>query len=196
MAPTKVAFWTWFYSLWYGTGTAFGYFAYAVFQHETGNFTSDVFKQAKNVCGMRRATSRPTTATGETFGDIGNYAKYSSYRAAVQDFFLWWQQYFPKMAAIPELYGASSDNIDVSALVTFMKEKGYFEANLEDYLTGVYSWLMRDDGSAGRSRMIKGIILFIVVPTIIIVIAGIIIYFVMESKKKKGGYNGTRKSKY
>ncbi|WP_142786099.1 glucosaminidase domain-containing protein [Changchengzhania lutea] len=57
---------------------------YAQALHETGKFTSAVFKQNKNLFGMRQPTKRKTTATGSNLG----HATYTSHRKAIIDYFI------------------------------------------------------------------------------------------------------------
>ena len=51
---------------------------------ETGNFTSDIFKENKNLFGMREVKSRPTTQTGVN----RNYGVYESWQMSVIDYAL------------------------------------------------------------------------------------------------------------
>jgi uncharacterized FlgJ-related protein len=57
--------------------------------HETGNFTSDIFKENKNLFGMKLAKVRPTLAIGEN----RNHAVFPNYFAAMRDYFMW-AEYF------------------------------------------------------------------------------------------------------
>ena len=51
---------------------------------ETGNFTSDIFKENKNLFGMREVKSRPTTQTGVN----KYYGVYESWQMSVIDYAL------------------------------------------------------------------------------------------------------------
>jgi len=56
---------------------------------ETGNYTSNIFKQNKNIFGMKCAQSRISTHKGEQFG----HAKYNSYYESVLDICFWQANY-------------------------------------------------------------------------------------------------------
>jgi len=56
---------------------------------ETGNYTSQIFKQNKNLFGMKVAKSRPTTAVKEQL----NHAYYNSYKESLLDYALWQANY-------------------------------------------------------------------------------------------------------
>ncbi len=57
---------------------------FAQAKHETGNFTSDVFKENHNLFGMRQAKVRKNTATGTN----RNHATYKNHRSSIIDYFL------------------------------------------------------------------------------------------------------------
>ena len=52
---------------------------------ETGNFTSDIFKENNNLFGMHCANKRPNLQTGVNRG----YATYESWQHSVYDFAIW-----------------------------------------------------------------------------------------------------------
>lgn len=56
---------------------------------ESGNFTSNVFKQNNNIFGFKQAQSRPTTAIGTQF----NHAFYESIDHCILDMALWQTSY-------------------------------------------------------------------------------------------------------
>lgn len=58
-------------------------------RHETGNFTSNIFRNNKNLFGMKKAHQRQTVCSGEEFG----HAKYDSYEQSVIDMLLWQSSY-------------------------------------------------------------------------------------------------------
>jgi hypothetical protein len=63
----------------------------AQIRHETGNLTSRFCREQNNLCGMRLARSRETTAIGE-----GNHmAKYRSWQESLQDYKIWQDKYYP-----------------------------------------------------------------------------------------------------
>ena len=58
---------------------------YAQVIEETGNFTSWLYKNNKNLFGMKFATIRKTTAVGTMKG----HAVYNSYKDSILDYKLW-----------------------------------------------------------------------------------------------------------
>lgn len=58
---------------------------YAQILIESGNFTSNIWKNNNNCSGMKLARTRPTTAIGEDFG----HAKYKNFRDGLIDIALW-----------------------------------------------------------------------------------------------------------
>lgn len=56
---------------------------------ETGWFRSDSFTKYNNICGMRLARVRKTTATGTAL----NHASYDHWTDSVDDYFLWVDYY-------------------------------------------------------------------------------------------------------
>lgn len=59
---------------------------------ETGRFTSNIFRNANNLFGMKVARQRPTTAIGEYKG----HAKYESWQHSVMDYALFQAAYTKK----------------------------------------------------------------------------------------------------
>lgn len=57
---------------------------YAQAKHETGNFTSSIFENNKNLFGMRQAFIRPRTVEGTK----SNHAYYKSHSQSIVDYFL------------------------------------------------------------------------------------------------------------
>lgn len=98
------------------------YFA-AVSRHETGNYTSDVLERSNNLFGMKHPKIRKTVSRG---ADQSGYAVYNSPADSVHDLVLYlFAQRYP-------FHVGSAAN-----LVSFMKSKNYFEADLEEYVNGV-----------------------------------------------------------
>jgi hypothetical protein len=96
----------------------------AVSRHETGNYTSHVFKTLNNMFGMRYPRIRETTALYESRDS--KYSVYSSPADSVRDLVLY-------LSA--GRYPFHVDN--ARDLVSLMKQKGYFEDSFENYLQGV-----------------------------------------------------------
>ncbi len=82
---TKILIWVYIHFLkqWYGFSKISTKLIYAQAYHETGNFTSKVFKQNKNPFGMRQAKIRKNYATGTNLG----HATFSSLFNSVRDYF-------------------------------------------------------------------------------------------------------------
>lgn len=95
----------------------------AVARHETGNYTSNVFKTLNNFFGMRFPRERDTTALYES---DSKYSVYSSPADSVRDMVLY-------LDARRYPFNFNSPR----PLVEMMKAKGYFEDSIENYLRGV-----------------------------------------------------------
>lgn len=57
---------------------------------ETGNLTSDIYKENHNLFGMKEATQRTTTALGTN----RNHAYYTNWKSSIIDYLLWQRKYF------------------------------------------------------------------------------------------------------
>lgn len=90
--------------------------------HETGNFTSIIFRENNNCFGMKLPKQRKTLATGENRG----HAVFSSIIDSVGDFWLWY-----KSAGLPDYWN------DIETYIKSLKMRGYFEDNQDNYLRGV-----------------------------------------------------------
>lgn len=90
--------------------------------HETGNFTSKIFKENNNLFGMKLPKVRKTFATGEKYG----HATFDNLADSVKDFKIYYKnfKYLPVYNTI---------NSYVLALV----KRNYFEAKAEEYEKGV-----------------------------------------------------------
>ena len=89
---------------------------------ETGNFSSAIFLENKNLFGMKLPKIRKTTAIGEARG----HAVYKSWEDSIKDYWLY-------SKALGYLSAYSSIVNFVRALV----QKKYFEAKPEEYQRGV-----------------------------------------------------------
>lgn len=97
----------------------------AVARHETGNYTSSVFKTLNNFFGMKAAKVRPHHQDYVSKGSL-NYAGFHSPANSVRDFVMYLD------------YVGYPRNFDyVGDLVAKMKSHGYFEADLNEYVNGV-----------------------------------------------------------
>lgn len=90
--------------------------------HETGNFTSKIFKENNNLFGMKLPKQRKTTATGEKYG----HATFNNIEDAVKDFKLYYKT-LGYMGIYPSL----------AAYVKALVKRGYFEASPEEYESGM-----------------------------------------------------------
>lgn len=89
--------------------------------HETGNFTSRIFKENNNCFGMKLALVRKTTALKERYG----HAVYSDLESCIEDFRLYYQS-FKYLSVYSSL----------AEYVKALKKRGYFEADETKYLLG------------------------------------------------------------
>ncbi len=97
----------------------------AVAKHETGNFTSAIFNENRNLFGMKLPKIRQTKAIGENRG----HAKFSDLSDSAKDQLLYLNYVGYKQVDSPE------------ALVTWMQSKGYFTDTYQNYLNGVKRFL-------------------------------------------------------
>jgi hypothetical protein len=88
--------------------------------HETSNFSSEVFKQNKNLFGYKYVGQ--WRAQGEKNG----HAYYKSITDSIADYL-----YYYKMAGYPKTF------LNISDFVSALKRNKYFEAPLQEYITGV-----------------------------------------------------------
>lgn len=94
--------------------------------HETGNFTSVIFRDNKNCFGMKLPKVRKTLAVSENRG----HAVYETLSDCVGDFWLYY-----KYVNLPEYWK------DPETYVTALKNKGYFADKLDTYIKGVKKFL-------------------------------------------------------
>lgn len=88
--------------------------------HETGNFTSDIFKQNNNLFGMKYAKQK--FAAGEKNG----HAYYNTLEDSAKDFKIYYS-----------LNDYNPTYKDIQTYIEALKEKKYFEAPGAEYLNGV-----------------------------------------------------------
>jgi len=99
--------------------------------HETGNFTSKVFKNNNNLFGMRFPKVRKTTAKKE----LNGYAYYSNIPLCISDMLLYFEyiklnvHYINILAADP-----------LREYVRILKSKSYFEDSETNYYNGCLSF--------------------------------------------------------
>lgn len=93
--------------------------------HETGGWTSAIFRENNNPFGMKFASIRPTTAIAVNRG----HAVFPTIEAAVLDFLYYWRAFgYPSDFPTPEVYAQH------------LKQKGYYEASYTEYATALRRW--------------------------------------------------------
>lgn len=102
------------------------YFWFLVSNMETAGFTSNLFKTANNLFGMKQPSLRPTTSEGPTSG----FATFASVELAAADLVLYLQE-----------FNYPSNFMTLSDQLVFMKSKGYFgDETLDSYRGKVVAW--------------------------------------------------------
>jgi len=96
--------------------------------HETGDFTSPIYRINNNLFGMKVPKLRETTALYEKNG----HAVYSTTKESVKDYYLYFKaQGLPLDFNSPDLF------------VETLAQRNYFEANIEDYKKGLKYFLKK-----------------------------------------------------
>jgi hypothetical protein len=90
--------------------------------HETGNFTSTLYREFNNPFGMKQPQKRKTTSLGAWYG----YATFPDIVQAANDFMYYWIN-----QKLPQTFK------NVSEYVDSLQKHGYFEALKSLYLSGV-----------------------------------------------------------
>lgn len=118
-------------------------------QHETGNFTSDVFKELKNAFGIKCVQSRKTTQIGCSTTNKGDvvYGVYRSSGDSLRDLFLWLDDFnFPKARTKAEVETILKGRNIIDYYVSFLKSKNYFGDTYYNYRNGVQSFYRKNLG--------------------------------------------------
>jgi len=89
---------------------------------ETGNFTSDIYRENKNPFGMKLPEKRRTTAIGTNRG----HAVFNSISDAIRDFYLYYTY-----VNLPLIFRS------VETYVNAINVKGYFSGDVDVYKKGV-----------------------------------------------------------
>ena len=97
--------------------------------HETGNFTSNLFKTANNAFGMKVPNIRPTFTIGET---KSGFAKFATIEDSASDLLLWLEH-----------FGIPLNFVDPREYVKAIKARGYFEDSIGNYTNGVLRAFMK-----------------------------------------------------
>lgn len=100
-------------------------------KHETGNFTSNVYRTHNNLFGMKHPTIRKAVGEqGNAAPDGGHYQRYASDTDSVRDLLLWFDaRKFPTSVSSPDEY------------VNQLHQRAYFGDAIANYLKGVKHFL-------------------------------------------------------
>lgn len=102
----------------------------AVSDHETGTWTSRLFRDANNLFGMKQPMTRATYSVGPTKSSEGNFATFRSLDDSVKDLLLYMEEFrYPK------------DFLGIEDFIAFMKYKNYYGDSYDNYLKSVKSRL-------------------------------------------------------
>jgi flagellum-specific peptidoglycan hydrolase FlgJ len=101
--------------------------------HESGYFSSDLFRRANNLFGMNHPSKRKTKSTGKDAKSL--YAVYNSIGDSVDDYIY----YLNDRGVVPTALPVSeTKNLDmVDKYVSWLKKKGYFTDLELTYRQGV-----------------------------------------------------------
>lgn len=96
--------------------------------HETGKFTSSLFKNYNNAFGMKQPHVRPTTSLKSS---PTGFATYASVESSVDDLLKWieYNKVNPKEN--------TQQLADVRSYTAWLKEKGYYEDTFTNYYSAV-----------------------------------------------------------
>lgn len=102
---------------------------YAQALHETGIFTSRIFREKNNLFGMKVPKQRKTYATNQ--GSNDTYSNFDTLKKSVEDLLLWFKMhnYIPK--EVPS----------IQAYAEFLKSKGYYTDTVDNYASGMRNLL-------------------------------------------------------
>jgi len=103
-----------------------------VAMHETGHFTSRVYRENNNPWGMKQPKNRETTSTGP---DKKGFAQYRNFDDALQDMILYLNDFgYPR-------------DLTPFQLVKMMQENGYFTDSFTNYWEGVKAGIEKLGGT-------------------------------------------------
>lgn len=98
-------------------------------KHETGNFTSNLFKQANNAFGMKVPSIRNWLGNGSITLGNETFSTYKDVSTSGRDMLEYLRNMGYKTSYTPQQY------------VFALKSKGYFTDSYTNYLNGLMSWL-------------------------------------------------------
>jgi uncharacterized FlgJ-related protein len=109
-------------------------------KHETGNYTSNVFKSNKNLFGYKRYAGSPfQSGDGNMSPEGNNYAQYSSYKNSIQELLAWLRRRQNEGKLI--ISQLTSPSIYANAL----KKSGYYGASESEYYNALKYYLSKLD---------------------------------------------------
>lgn len=111
----------------------------AISAHETGGWTSRIYREANNLFGMTLA-SKNTTAIGR-----GPYSEGQAMFASIDDSAKDIRLYMEKRFSYPRQFPTLLDQI------LYMKSKGYFTDSVDNYFTAVEKWKRKFYGDDNAS---------------------------------------------
>lgn len=105
-------------------------FIVAQSKHETGIYKSEIFKNANNLFGMKVPFIRPSLRSGTYIARDGEkYSKFDSLYNSARDYRLYLEnQNFPVVNTVFDY-------------ANVLKQRGYFEDNLNNYVNGLKRWI-------------------------------------------------------
>ena len=116
---------------------AYGPWLEAMAKHETNNFQSAVFKDLKNMFGMKTPSRRPTTGTpsdryeaGEYKGKHAPFLKFKNTKDSARDMVLYLREF-----NVPTSYQSHLD------FFHRLKRNGYWTGDYNQYVKGVERYL-------------------------------------------------------
>lgn len=138
-------------------------FIVAQARHETGNYTSNVFKTCNNAFGYKYVGQNLSLGPCTGSPENDNYAKYSGLETSVQELTAWIKRRqnenkFPKdlsTITTPDKYAA------------LLKQSGYYGASEAEYLKGLVAALLKI-GEAAAPQTNTGLFLILLALGIVI----------------------------
>jgi hypothetical protein len=106
----------------------FPYIATAQSMLETGDWSSDIFKENNNLFGMKEAKTRVTTSTGTMSG----HAYYNHWRESVYDYAFYQSRYLSKLRTEEEYFNYLANNYAEDSLYISKLKNLIIKHNLKE----------------------------------------------------------------
>ena len=105
-------------------------------KHETGNFSSNIFREANNAFGMGVPAFRKSLRNGSFTNKKGEvFSKYETVFDSAKDLLLWFDsQKFP-------VVNPSGNTLDVFEYAAALRNRRYYTDSFENYVNGLRRWL-------------------------------------------------------